>query len=62
MFQLFLGDRGVDLNVTKDADGAPSENPNVKVYMQSRLPNPHYIPEVQAQTTQIGRASCRERV
>jgi dynein heavy chain len=48
-----LGDRMTDVAVSKDAEGNPSENPLFRVYMQSRLPNPHYIPEVQAQTTLV---------
>merc|ERR550537_1768678 len=41
----------------KDEEGNPimvaTEDPAFKLYMQSRLPNPHYIPEVQAQTTLV---------
>merc|ERR1719502_462847 len=51
--QVYLGDRAVDLCLKKDADGQATETPMFKVYMQSRLPNPHYIPEVQAQTTLV---------
>merc|ERR1719502_1827580 len=51
--QVFLGDRATDVAVQKDAEGNPTETPMFRVYMQSRLPNPHYIPEVQAQTTLI---------
>jgi len=45
--QVYLGDRAVDVPLLPDGE------PQVKVYMQSRLPNPHYIPEVQAQTTLV---------
>jgi len=52
--QVYLGDRGVDLPLKKQEEGDLSDPvPEVKVYMQSRLPNPHYIPEVQAQTTLV---------
>merc|ERR1719502_838436 len=51
--QVFLGDRATDVAVAKDEEGNPGETPMFKVYMQSRLPNPHYIPEVQAQTTLV---------
>ena len=48
-----LGDRVTDVAVKKDGEGNPTEVPLFRVYMQSRLPNPHYIPEVQAQTTLV---------
>ena len=53
--QVYLGDMCVDLCLKKGPDGLALESgePNIKVYMQSRLPNPHYIPEVQAQTTLV---------
>uniref|UniRef100_A0A7S2NI24 Dynein heavy chain n=1 Tax=Haptolina brevifila TaxID=156173 RepID=A0A7S2NI24_9EUKA len=51
--QVALGDRVVDILMKKDADGQSTDFPCFKVYMQSRLPNPHYIPEVQAQTTLV---------
>ena len=46
---------GEDIYLKKGPDGVALESgePNIKVYMQSRLPNPHYIPEVQAQTTLV---------
>ena len=52
---MYLGDMGVDICLKKGPDGVAlvSGEPNIKVYMQSRLPNPHYIPEVQAQTTLV---------
>jgi hypothetical protein len=52
---VYLGDMGVDICLKKGPDGVAlvSGEPNIKVYMQSRLPNPHYIPEVQAQTTLV---------
>jgi dynein heavy chain len=31
----------------------PSGDPLFRLYLQSKLPNPHYIPEVQAQTTLV---------
>jgi len=51
--QVALGDRLCDIALQKDADGNATEQPMFKLYMQSRLPNPHYIPEVQAQTTLV---------
>jgi dynein heavy chain len=51
--QVNLGDRAVDLAMRKDAEGQNTEDPMFRLYMQSRLPNPHYIPEVQAQTTLV---------
>lgn len=40
--QVYLGDRATDVAVEKDADNNPTEKPLFRVYMQSRLPNPHY--------------------
>ena len=53
--QVNLGDRSVDMALKKDAEGMVigDGEPKFKMYMQSRLPNPHYIPEVQAQTTLV---------
>jgi len=51
--QVALGDRVVDIAMQKDGDGQSTDEPLFKLYMQSRLPNPHYIPEVQAQTTLV---------
>ena len=33
--------------------GMPVGEPLFKLYLQTKLPNPHYIPEVQAQTTLV---------
>ena len=51
--QVALGDRMTDVAVKRDEEGNPSQEPLFRIYMQSRLPNPHYIPEVQAQTTLV---------
>jgi len=51
--QVALGDRVTDVALQKDAEGNATETPAFKLYLQSRLPNPHYIPEVQAQTTLV---------
>ena len=51
--QVKLGDRDVDLLCIKDADGINTTDPAFRVYMQTKLPNPHYIPEIQAQTTLV---------
>ena len=48
-----LGDEEVDLACAKDADGNPTTTPLFRLYLQTKLPNPHYIPELQAQTTLI---------
>ena len=48
-----LGDRDCDVMVTKDADGVNTTDPAFRLYMQTKLPNPHYIPEIQAQTTLV---------
>ena len=48
-----LGDRDCDVMVTKDADGVNTSDPAFRLYMQTKLPNPHYIPEIQAQTTLV---------
>ena len=49
--QVKLGDRDTDVMVTKSADGQNTSDPAFRLYMQTKLPNPHYIPEIQAQTT-----------
>ena len=51
--QVYLGDRATDVALVKDEDGNATETPMFRLYMQSRLPNPHYIPEIQAQTTLV---------
>merc|ERR1740130_1516501 len=48
-----LGDKEVDLLTTKDASGAPTGRPVFRLYLQTKLPNPHYTPELQAQTTLV---------
>tara|TARA_B100000795_G_scaffold212642_1_gene166286 strand:- start:305 stop:547 length:243 start_codon:yes stop_codon:yes gene_type:complete len=48
-----LGDRDCDVMVTKDAEGVNTTDPAFRLYMQTKLPNPHYIPEIQAQTTVV---------
>jgi dynein heavy chain len=47
-----LGDKEVDMLCNADEEtGMPVGGPLFKLYLQTKLPNPHYIPEVQAQTT-----------
>merc|ERR1719498_220569 len=49
-----LGDKEIDLLCEKDEEsGMPKGDPLFKLYLQTKLPNPHYIPEVQAQTTLV---------
>ena len=49
-----LGDKEVDLLCNVDEEtGMPVGGPLFKLYLQTKLPNPHYIPEIQAQTTLI---------
>ncbi|KAJ1635860.1 flagellar outer dynein arm heavy chain beta [Pavlovales sp. CCMP2436] len=48
-----IGDAELDVMSAKDADGMATEYPAFKMYIQTKLPNPHYIPEIQAQTTMI---------
>ena len=48
-----IGDGELDVMSTKDADGVATDQPAFKMYIQTKLPNPHYIPEIQAQTTMI---------
>jgi len=51
---LKLGDKEIDLMVLKDEEtGMPKGDPLFRLYLQTKLPNPHYIPEVQAQTTLV---------
>ena len=45
---LKLGDKEIDLMVAKDEEtGMPKGDPLFKLYLQTKLPNPHYIPEIQ---------------
>ena len=48
-----LGDKEVDMSLRKDEAGNLTDVPLFKLYLQTKLPNPHYIPELQAQTTLI---------
>ena len=49
-----LGDKEIDMMVLKDEEtGMPKGDPLFKLYLQTKLPNPHYIPEVQAQCTLV---------
>jgi len=49
-----IGDKEIDLMVNKDPEtGMPMGDPNYRLYLQTKLPNPHYIPEVQAQCTLV---------
>ena len=48
-----VGDDEVDLLTARDAAGNPTDQPLFKLYLQTKLPNPHYIPELQAQTTLV---------
>jgi len=50
---LKLGDKEVDVACAKDGDGATTDAPLFRLYLQTKLPNPSYIPEIQAQTTLI---------
>lgn len=45
-----LGDREIDLLCHKDDSGTAKGEPLFRLYLQTKLPNPHYIPEIQAQT------------
>mmetsp|Transcript_24997 Transcript_24997/g.74250 ORF Transcript_24997/g.74250 Transcript_24997/m.74250 type:complete len:4444 (+) Transcript_24997:3-13334(+) len=51
--QVKLGDRDTDIMVQKTADGQNTSDPAFRLYMQTKLPNPDYIPEIQAQTTVV---------
>lgn len=45
-----LGDKEVDMLCIQDPEtGMPVGGPLFKLYLQTKLPNPHYIPEIQAQ-------------
>eukprot|EP00304_Pavlova_gyrans_P007309 CAMPEP_0206033414 /NCGR_PEP_ID=MMETSP1466-20131121/638_1 /ASSEMBLY_ACC=CAM_ASM_001126 /TAXON_ID=44452 /ORGANISM="Pavlova gyrans, Strain CCMP608" /LENGTH=2403 /DNA_ID=CAMNT_0053407607 /DNA_START=23 /DNA_END=7231 /DNA_ORIENTATION=+ len=48
-----IGDGELDVMSKKDEEGQPTDEPAFKMYIQTKLPNPHYIPEIQAQTTVI---------
>jgi len=51
---LKLGDKEVDMLCKQDAEtGMPVGGPLFRLYLQTKLPNPHYIPEVQAQATLV---------
>ena len=39
--------------LAKDEHGNPTERPLFRLYLQTKLPNPHYIPELQAQCTLV---------
>ena len=41
------------MSLKKDEAGNLTDVPLFKLYLQTKLPNPHYIPELQAQTTLI---------
>lgn len=46
-----LADKEIDMLCAKDEDtGMPKGDPLFRLYLQTKLPNPHYIPEIQAQT------------
>jgi len=48
-----IGDGELDVATKKDEEGNPTDKPAFQMYIQTKLPNPHYIPEIQAQTTVI---------
>jgi len=49
-----LGDKEVDMLCKQDPEtGMPMGGPLFRLYLQTKLPNPHYIPEVQAQCTLV---------
>ncbi len=48
-----LGDAEVDMLCEKDEDGIPLDAPLFRMLIQTKLPNPKYAPEVQAQTTLV---------
>uniref|UniRef100_A0A7S2IQH3 Dynein heavy chain n=1 Tax=Haptolina brevifila TaxID=156173 RepID=A0A7S2IQH3_9EUKA len=51
---LKLGDKEVDMLCNQDPEtGMPTGGPLFRLYLQTKLPNPHYIPEVQAQATLV---------
>ena len=49
-----LGDKEVYLQCRKDPEtDQPTDVPLFKLYLQTKLPNPHLIPEIQAQTSLV---------
>ncbi len=49
-----LGDKEVYLACKTDPETEqPTDQPLFRLYLQTKLPNPHYIPEVQAQTSLV---------
>merc|ERR1719191_1783212 len=49
-----LGDKEVYLACRKDPEtDQPTDVPLFRLYLQTKLSNPHYIPEVQAQCTLV---------
>lgn len=48
-----LGDKEIDMLCDKEEEsGMPKGDPLFRLYLQTKLPNPHYIPEIQAQVRQ----------
>ncbi|KAL1498812.1 hypothetical protein AB1Y20_014117 [Prymnesium parvum] len=48
-----LGDEEVDMHTLKDEQGNATDKVLFTLYLQTKLPNPHYIPELQAQLSLI---------
>lgn len=53
-----LGDKEVDLLCERDDMGVAKGGPLFRLYLQTKLPNPHYTPEIQAQTVSRGTFAC----